>query len=58
MTKKLIAALAVVVALGLTACDKEDSVSENIRHGKECAEAGGSWDWSDFTGYHCEINAK
>ena len=57
--KKLLTVLLCVAALGLTACDNTESETEhNIRMGKLCADAGGSWAWSDWSGYHCSIKAK
>jgi hypothetical protein len=55
MTAAVIAALALV---GLTACgdsgDKERPPT-SIERGKECFDAGGEWDWNEWSGYHCEF---
>jgi hypothetical protein len=58
--KKLLTLLLCVSALGLTACDsrQESETEHNIRMGKLCADSGGSWTWSDWSGYHCDIKAK
>lgn len=57
--RRLAIALVVVAAFGLTACEnQEDPSVTNMRLGKQCADAGGSWTWSDWSGYHCTFKGK
>jgi hypothetical protein len=56
--KKLLIGILCVATLGLTGCYSESPDEHDIRMGKLCAEAGGSWTHSDWDGSHCEIKAK
>jgi hypothetical protein len=58
--KIAIVAAIVIAGLSLAACDnsQESGPEYNIRIGKVCADAGGSWTWSDWSGYHCTIKGK
>lgn len=58
MRRAITAALIVTVAIVLTACDDDRQPYDPIKSGIICSEAGGSWTWSDWTGYHCEFEAK
>jgi len=47
-------AAVLLLAVGLTGCEEEERPSP-MEMGIECAEAGGSWNYSDWSGYHCEF---
>jgi ABC-type glycerol-3-phosphate transport system substrate-binding protein len=56
MMKKTIAvAVAIAASLALAACG---DAPDPIDRGKRCADLGGSWEWSEWTGYHCEFVPK
>ena len=33
-------------------------LGSSIERGKACAEAGGEWTWSEWSGYHCEFRRE
>lgn len=54
--KALSVLLGLVVALVLTGCGEAER-PDPIERGKACFDAGGSWTWDNWTGYHCEFEA-
>lgn len=59
MSRRLAAvAIALLSAALLTGCHDEEDRYDPIKEGIRCSEAGGSWEYSDWSGYHCEFEAK
>ena len=58
--RRILATLGVVAALavGLTGCEDVEPKEDSIDRGIRCVEAGGSWTWSEWSGYHCEFEGK
>lgn len=44
------------LALTITGCGEKSP--DPIEQGIRCADAGGSWTWSEWSGYHCEFDAN
>ena len=57
MTRKLIAVVVVVAALGLTACEREslDEVRKNAEFTKVCRDGGGKTDYDGFGNLRCNF---
>lgn len=55
MKKTFAAAAAIAALLALSACGE---ALDPIERGKRCADLGGSWDWSEWSGYHCEFKDR
>jgi hypothetical protein len=54
--KRVTVALTVIAAMvALTGCGETEREPSSIERGKACAEAGGEWTWSEWSGYHCEF---
>jgi nitrous oxide reductase accessory protein NosL len=55
LTAAVVAALAAVLLAG---CHDDEERPDPIEEGIRCSEAGGSWEYSDWSGYHCEFEPK
>ena len=59
MRRLSLIALIAVGALSLAGCEEsqtwQEAERDRIQIGKECAEEGGVWSWSDWSGWNCEF---
>lgn len=55
MKRALVVAVAAAALFTLTGCGESEEQYDPIERGKACFEAGGEWDWSEWSGYHCEF---
>jgi hypothetical protein len=55
MKHTLVPTLGLALMVSLSGCTDSSNTEDYIEFGKKCFEAGGSWIWSDWSGYACEF---